>query len=207
MTAFKVCFFVTCLVFLFSCEERKEEVTPTTGVIQRRIFVIKEIKKIIPNNSFVYYSWGDYAFFEVTLKNISNFDLHLHYEKRRPLLFVPRINYILFYNNEKDNFLGIGERFFEDDTSRLIKKGEVFAIRVPCWIMPESKFREYEYLRVNFELMMSTSNDLSFYFESNPSKPKYESQYMNDGTKAYYYPLGFTYLISKEFFWEHHLLE
>ena len=205
MMAFRICFYLTCLAVLFSCEQKNEKIVQTADVVNRRLFLIEGVEKIIPDNSFMYYGWGGYPFFRVTLKNTSNFDLNFHHEKRRPRMLVSYVAFMFFYNNDTSNYLDIGERFIEEDTSFVIKKNEEFTFRVPCWNMRESDYRAYEYVCVNFQLMISTSNDLSSYFSPNTLKrfdrPK------EKGIMAYYYPLEFTYWIPNRMFFEYHLLD
>jgi hypothetical protein len=95
---------------------------------------------------------------------------------------------------------------FFADTSCLIKKNEEFIVYVPLW-MSDSQFYQNEFQGIKFRILISSSNDLSFYFEDNPTKPKYKTLGLNNGKKEYAYPFEFTYWVSNGIFFEHHLLE
>lgn len=97
---------------------------------------------------------------------------------------------------------------FIEDTSRVIKKNEEFIIRINP-LDYNSQFHKYEYQGFKFQLLISSSSDLSFYFEGNPSKPKYKKIILedNNGGQIFGYPLEFIYWTSTGFFWEHYLLE
>jgi hypothetical protein len=140
---------------------------------------------------------------EITLKNVSSFDLDLHYHKGRYHKGNPRraascIEYI--------NYPSTAECMFFADTSCLIKKNEEFIVYVPLW-MSDSQFYKNEFQGVTFSILISSSNDLSFYFEDNPTKPQYKILGLNNGKKEYTYPFEFTYWVSNGIFFEYHLLE
>lgn len=203
MMVFRVLFLFISLAFLFSCEERSEKTMPSSDIVKRRLFDIKSVEKKIPINNFMKYERPDVPFFEVTLKNVSSFDLDLHYHtgphhKGNPDGAASCIEYI--------NYPSTAGCMFFADTSCLIKKNGEFMVYVPLW-MSDSQFYKYEFQGVTFRLLISSSNDLSYYFEDNPTKPKYKIVELYDSRKKYAYPFKFTYWVPNDIFWEYHLLE
>lgn len=198
MTVFKICPFAIFIVLFFSCDEKQATKTTTPSVMNRRLLSIKEVRRVIPNNSFIYYGLGKEPFFELIIKNISDFDFDYHYHKKLPLWVGACVEYI--------NFPGTSTCMFFDDTSRVIKKNEEFLVHIAQFV-PNSEFYKYEYQAIQFQLLISSSNDLSFYFESNPAKPIYKMRGINEGKKEYGYPLEFTYWTTTDLFWERYLLE
>jgi hypothetical protein len=171
--------------------------------MKRRLFDIKRIEQKILIKNLMYYEQPNVPLFEITLKNVSSFDLDLHYDKGNCHMGDPRraascIEYI--------NHPTTAECMFFADTSCLIKKNEEFIVYVPMW-MPDSHFYKNESQGVKFSILISSSNDLSFYFEDNPTKPEYRIRGLNNGKKKYTYPFEFTYWVSNGIFFEHHLLE
>jgi hypothetical protein len=203
MMAFRIWFCLTCLVVLFSCEERIEKKIPSSDIVQRRLFEIKSIEQKKHINNLLYYEQPNIPLFEITLKNVSGFDLDLHYDKGYyhkgdPLWAASCIEY--------SNYPTTAECMFFADTSCLIKKNEEFIVYVDLW-MPDSQFYKNDSQGVKFRILISSSNDLSFYFEDNPTKPTYKILGLNNGKKEYAYPFEFTYLVSNGIFFEQHLLE
>ena len=198
MRSFRLYFFLTCSMLLFSCRERDETTGSPPDVVERRLLAIQEVKKLKPSNSILYYDFSITCdFFEVTLKNVSNFDLQLHYLKKYPL-WVMNVEYITAPTTS--------EIIFWEDTSRTIKRNEEFMVYVPLR-MTNSAFYLHEFQGIQFQVLISSSNDLSFYFESNPAKPIYKMRGINEGKKEYGYPLEFTYWATTGLFWERYLLE
>ena len=78
MMPFRILFLLTFFTFLFSCAEKVEIKVPAKVVERRRLFEIKNIKCIIPDSSFENYRREIRPILEVTLKNVSNFDLNVH---------------------------------------------------------------------------------------------------------------------------------
>ena len=203
MMAFRIFFSLICIAVLFSCEERIEKKMPSSDIVQRRLFDIKRIEQKILIDNFIYYKQPNVPFFEITLKNVSGFDLDLHYRKGRYHTGDPRWAASCI---EYSNCPSTAECMFFADTSCLIKKNEEFIVYVDLW-MPDSQFYNNESQGVKFSILISSSNDLSFYFEDNPTKPKYKTLGLNNGKKEYAYPFEFSYWVSNGIFFEHHLLE
>jgi hypothetical protein len=200
MTAFKIYFFAISLILFFSCEEKNAIKVINPSVTNRRLLAIKEVTRVMPNNSFMYYNRPKDHLFELTIKNVSGFDLDYYYRKEFPFWAGACLQYI--------NFPSTAECMFFEDTSRVIKKNEEFRIQIPLFLS-NSEFYKYTYQGINFKLLISNSKDLSFYFEGNPSKPKYKKIILdgNNGRRKYAYPLEFTYWVSIGIFWEQYLLE
>lgn len=200
---FRIFFLLTFFTFLFSCAEKGEKKVPAPSVAKRRLFDIKSITHVIPNNSFEYYDKGLVPFFEVTLKNVSSFDLNLHYN-----------NYYYHYGNPRYapsciqyiNNRSTAECMFLVDTSCLIKINGEFIVYIPLRLY-DAWFNKYEFQGIEFRLLISSTHDLSFYFEDNPNKPWFNISEGNDKVKKYGYPFEFTYWVTNDVFWEDHLLE
>ncbi len=188
-------------VLFFSCEEKQATKTTTSIVPDKRLFVIKEVRRVIPNNGSMYYSWYRIPYFELTIKNVSGFDLHYHYNKKSPLWAGACMEYI--------NYPSTAECMFFTDTSRVFKSNEEFVVHI-CQYLHISRFYYHEYQGINFRILISSSNDLSFNFESNPTTSRKQIQKIfgdHDGIKKYGYPLEFVYSTSTGFFCENYLLE
>lgn len=196
---FRIFFLLTFFTFLFSCSEKSEPKVPAPTIAKRRLFDIKSIRYIIPNNSFEYYDKGSAPFIEVRLKNVSNFDLNVYYEKSS--------HFRVWAYDEYINYPTTGTPIFDFvDTSRLIKQNEEFIAPLLSWISL-AQFYAYEFQGVKFQILISSPNDLSFYFEDNPNKPWFKISEGNDNVKKYAYPFQFTYWVTNDIFWEDHLLE
>jgi hypothetical protein len=202
---FKLFFLFAFSVFLFSCDERSGKNMPISVIVKRRLFDIKSIEKKMPIK-IMHYEQPDVPFFEVTLKNVSDFDLDLHYHKGRRNKGNPKRAAICI---EYVNYPSTTGCMSFADTSCLIKKNAEFMVYIPLW-MSDSQFYKDEFQSVHFRLLISSTSDLSFYFEDNPSQtqiPKYEIMELYDNRKKYTYPFEFTYWPSTGLFWEHYLLE
>ncbi len=92
------------------------------------------------------------------------------------------------------------------DTSFVVKKNKEFVVYIP-WDIPLSIYYKFEYQVINFIILVSSSHDLSFYFEDNPAKPPYKIAEIYDSRQKYTYPFKFTYWVTNDIFWEHNLLE
>lgn len=199
MMVFRISFLLTFFTFLFSCVEKDEGKVPASDVVKRRLFDIKSIRYIIPNNSFEYYDKISEPYLEVTLKNVSNFDLDCYYNKKYPLHLWACDAYI--------NYPSSGTCIFDVDTSRLIKKNEEFIVSTG-WSISMERFYKYEFQGVRFQILISSSHNLSFYFENNPNKPWFKRTSIgNNNRKIYAYLFEFTYWVPNDIFWEDHLLE
>lgn len=199
-------FGLTFFAFLFSCDEDSEKKMPISGIVKRRLFEIKRIEKKMPAVNFMNYDQPDVQFFQVTLQNVSNFDLDLHYHKGRNRNGNLKGSAICI---EYTNYPSTAECMSFADTICLIKKNEEVMIYIPLW-KSVSQFYEYEFQGVRFRLLISSSSDLSFYFEDNPTQtqmPRYKIMDFYDNRNTYTYPFEFTYWVTTGFFWEQHLLE
>jgi hypothetical protein len=187
-------------VLLFSCEEEQATKVVTPSVTDKRLFVIQEIRRVIPYHSSMYYAWSYDPYFELTIKNVSGFDLHYHYKKTAPLWAGACMKYIKFPDT--------GGCMFLSDTSRVVKSNEEFVLHMGQF-MPNSLFYQYEYQAINFQILISSSNDLSGYYKPSPTIPRYIQKLFvdHDGIKKYGYPLEFVYSTSTGFFCENYLLE
>jgi hypothetical protein len=198
MMPFRILLILTFFTFLFSCAEKVEIKVPAKAVERRRLFEIKNIKCIIPDKSFENYRREIRPILEVTLKNVSNFDLNVHSQNEYPIYVWAYDTYIHYPNT--------GTPIFDDtDSSRVIKKNEEFIVSL--YELSFEEFYAYEFQGVNLQLLISSSQDLSFYFEDNPNKPWFERSEGNDHRKKYAYPFEFTYWVTNDVFWEDHLLE
>ena len=198
MMPFRIVLILTFFTFLFSCAEKVEIKVPAKPVEKRRLFEIKNIKCIIPDSSFKNYRRSNRPFFEVTLKNVSNFDLNVYCHNEIPHSVWKYDEYI-YYPSSATLFFDFA------DSSRVIKKNEEFIVTTSPWITLE-QFYAYEFQGFKLQIIISSPNDLSFYFEDNPNKPRFE---MSDrfNQKKYGYPFEFSYWVTNDVFWEDHLLE
>jgi hypothetical protein len=198
MMPFRILFLLTFFTFILSCAEKVEIKAPAKVVERRRLFEIKDTKCIIPDSSVKIYRRSIHPILEVTLKNVSNFDLNVHCYNDYPV-FVYAYDTYIFYPNS-------GTPTFDfADSSRIIKKNEEFIALLSDLSLEE--FYAYEFQGVKLQILISSSNDLSFYFEDNPNKPWFRNTEGNDHKKKYAYPFQFTYWVTNDVFWEDHLLE
>lgn len=206
MMVFRIFLGLTFFAFLFSCDEDNEKKMPISDIVKRRLFEIKRIEKKMPSLNLMKDDKFDHPFFQVTLQNVSSFDFDLHYHKGRKGTGNPQLSAICIHYTNSPN---TAECMSFADTSCLIKKNEEFLVYVPI-LMPYSQFYWDEFQGVYFRLLISSSSDLSFYFEDNPTQtqiPKYTTMDVYDNRKKYTYPFEFTYWVTTGFFWEQHLLE
>lgn len=203
MMVFRIFFILTFFTFLFSCAEKDEIKVPVPAVEKRRLFEIKRVEKKMPIINFMYFKQPDIPFFEVTLKNVSSFDLDLYFNKDNHHNGNPHYapTCIEYFNNG-----GTGGCMFFADTSCMIKKNEEFIVYIPLR-QYDAWFDKYEFQGIQFRLFISSSNDLTFYFEDNPNKPRIKISEGNDHVRKYAYPFEFTYWVTNDVFWEDHLLE
>ncbi len=177
---------------------------PISKIVKRRLFEIKRIEKKMPLKNFMHYEEPDVPFLEVTIQNVSGFGLDLHYHRGRSQKGDTKGAAICL---EYINYPSTAGCMSFADTSCSINKNEEFIIYIPLWGTSNSQFYMDEVQGIRFRLLISSSNDLSFYFEDNPAKPNFKILELYDRRKKYKYPFEFTYWTTTDIFWESYLLE
>jgi hypothetical protein len=190
---FKIYFFVISMALLSSCKEKSTTKVITPIKVSNSLLEIKKVKRIVFNNKFPDFDLYDGNFYKVTIKNISGFDLYHHHFHGEPMWVSEAKNL---------HYPGFGTHIYMEDTYRIVKADEEFIVVFPFY-MPSTYLYEYEYQDYTFQLLISAEKDLSPYLEKNPSKFKFRTKFIDDGTKRKFgYCLEFKYWTSCGFFWE-----
>jgi hypothetical protein len=208
MKVFKIYFFILFLSFMYSCSPNNQvdNNAPNTSK-DRRLFKIKRVEKVEKKKEFIYFDMEDTPFFRVTVVYTGDYAMNLYYHTRLPSIKFSNVPKVLFFNYEHHRLDSNGEYFFEHDTSLILNKNEELTLLIPLGYSRESRFLEYDYVCVEFWLLISAPHDLSYYFDPTPKTVYYRSRKSDDGTITYDYPLEFTYWIPNRMFFEHHLLD